>query len=212
MSDSLQVAALADDAGAPPRLNVIVRNLRRRAKLTLTELAERAGLAPSTISKIESGQLLPGYETIIRLAAGLEVEVADLFRTVSPKVTSGRRSITRKDCGVKYSSKTYNYEVLASEISKKHFLSLIGTVKARTINEFEELPSHDGEELVVVISGTVRLYSEHYAPVDLEVGDSAYFDSRSGHALVSIGEQDAKVVWICSDPEAIKSQRQKDGA
>ena len=89
-------------------LQAIVRALRVRGGLTLTELAERSELAVSTISKIESGQLSPGYETIQRLAIGLEVDVAELFRPHVEPVSTGRRGITRKGQGVRHRSKQYD--------------------------------------------------------------------------------------------------------
>lgn len=172
--------------------------------MTLTELADRCGVSASTISKIETGQLLPGYETILKLAIGLDVEVADLFHRGPSEVPSGRRGITKRDEGVKYSSPHYTYEALASDLSRKEFLPLAATIQARSVDEFKPLPSHEGEEFVYVVSGAVRLFSQHYEPLDLEEGDSAYFDSRSGHALISTSPEDARVVWVCSDLNALK--------
>jgi len=184
-------------------LHAIVKALRTRSGITLTELAERSALAVSTISKIETGQLSPGYETIQRLAIGLDVEVAELFQARVEPVSTGRRGITRKGQGVRHRSKNYDYEALAADVSKKQFLPLFATIKARTVEQFGGLPSHEGEEFVFVVSGTVVLHSEHYEPLTLGPGDSAYFDSRAGHALVSAGDEDAKIVWVCSDRDAL---------
>ena len=190
---------------SPGGLQAIVKALRVRGGLTLTELAERADLAVSTISKIESGQLSPGYETIQRLAIGLEVDVAELFRPRVEPVSTGRRGVTRKGQGVRHRSRHYDYEVLAADVSKKQFLPLVTTVKAHSVEQFGPLPSHEGEEFVYVISGSVTLHSEHYEPLTLGVGDSVYFDSRAGHALVSSGAEDARIVWISSDRDALQS-------
>ena len=152
-------------------------------------------------STCSSGSL----ETIQRLAIGLEVDVAELFRPHVEPVSTGRRGITRKGQGVRHRSKQYDYEVLAADVSRKHFLPLVTTLKAHSVEQFEVLPSHEGEEFVYVISGSVELYSEHYEPLLLGPGDSVYFDSRAGHALVSSGDQDAKVVWISSDRDALNA-------
>jgi transcriptional regulator with XRE-family HTH domain len=176
-----------------------------RSGLTLTELAERAGLAVSTISKIETGQLSPGYETIQRLAIGLDAEVAELFQPRVESVTTGRRGVTRKGQGVLHRSRHYDYEALAADLSRKQFLPLFATIKARSVEQFGSLPSHEGEEFIFVVSGEVTLHSEHYEPLTLGPGDSAYFDSRAGHALVSSGPGDAKIVWVCSDRDALQS-------
>lgn len=189
----------------PGGLHAIVKALRTRSGLTLTELGERADLAASTISKIETGQLSPGYETIQRLAIGLEVDVAELFQPRVESVTTGLRGITRKGQGVLHRSKHYDYEALAADLSKKQFLPLFATIKARTVEQFGGLPSHQGEEFIFVVSGKVTLHSEHYEPVTLGPGDSAYFDSRAGHALVSSGAEDATIVWVCSDRDALNA-------
>jgi len=190
-------------SGSQGGLHAIVKALRTRRGLTLTELAERSELAVSTISKIETGQLSPGYETIQRLAIGLDVDVAELFQARVEPVSTGRRGITRKGQGVRHVSKHYDYEALAADVSKKQFLPLFATIKAKSVEQFGGLPSHEGEEFIFVISGTVILHSEHYEPLALGPGDSAYFDSRAGHALVSGGKEDARIVWVCSDRDAL---------
>jgi transcriptional regulator with XRE-family HTH domain len=192
---------------ARSEIGTIVKALRTKADVTLTELADRSGLAISTVSKIESGQLLPGYETIQRLAVGLEIDVADLFRERLSPLSSGRRGVTRKGEGARLSSPHYEYEALAGDLSRKQFLPLMATIKARSVDEFRQLPAHEGEEFVFVISGTVELHSEHYEPLTLKPGDSVYFDSRAGHALVSTGEEDARIVWICSDRDVLRKPR-----
>jgi len=181
----------------------IVKTFRHNAKLTLNELAQRANVAASTISKIESGQLSPGYEIIVRLAQGLGIDVADMFRAPQHNAATGRRGVTRRGCGVQYSTPNYAYQALVNDVSRKEFIPLLTTIKARERMSWNELPAHDGEEFVYVLKGAVRLFSEHYEPLDLDVGDCVYFDSRAGHALASIGEEDAEVMWICSHPDAM---------
>lgn len=43
-------------------------------------LVERSGLDRSFIAQIENGRRNPSLATIARLAAGLQVEIAELFR------------------------------------------------------------------------------------------------------------------------------------
>ncbi len=181
----------------------IVKTLRHRAGLTLNELARKAEVAASTISKIESGQLSPGYDIILRLADGLEVDVAELFKPAVAVAATGRRGVTRKGQGGRYETNNYSYEALASDVAKKAFLPLVATIKARQRLDWDELPAHEGEELVFVLSGSVIVYSEHYEPLELMEGDSVYFDSRSGHAIVSSGPADARIVWISSHDSAL---------
>ena len=57
---------------------------------------------------------------------------------------------------------------------------------------------HDGEEFIYILSGKVVLHTEHYEPVLLLPGDSCYFASAMGHALVNGDTKDAEVLWVCS--------------
>ncbi|MEU4232825.1 helix-turn-helix transcriptional regulator [Nonomuraea sp. NPDC026600] len=55
-------------------LGELLRRLRRDAGLTGKELAVRAQVAQPTISRIETGQLLPTPDTVERLSAALELD------------------------------------------------------------------------------------------------------------------------------------------
>lgn len=56
-----------------------VYEYREKAKLTLTELAEKSGVSKSQINRIENGQTDPTVYTICLLAKALEVEPSELF-------------------------------------------------------------------------------------------------------------------------------------
>lgn len=58
-------------------LSSIVREARRRAGLTQTKLAARAGVPQSTVSRIESGARTPSTAMVERLvaAAGYEIRI-----------------------------------------------------------------------------------------------------------------------------------------
>jgi transcriptional regulator with XRE-family HTH domain len=56
-----------------------VRRRREELGLTGTQLAARAGMAPSAISQIETGKRSPNSLSVMKLAEALNCEVADLF-------------------------------------------------------------------------------------------------------------------------------------
>ena len=56
-----------------------VKELRRERKLTQAQLAERVELSINYISQIETGEASPTFETIVKLASGLDVELKELF-------------------------------------------------------------------------------------------------------------------------------------
>lgn len=56
-----------------------VRRLREELGLTGAQLAVRAGMAPSTVSQIETGKRSPSSISVVKLADALNVEVGALF-------------------------------------------------------------------------------------------------------------------------------------
>lgn len=184
---------------APSSLGDRVHALRSAGQLTLAQLASRSGLAPSSLSKIENGKMSPTYETIVRLAQGLEVDVADLFTDIRKAAPLGRRSITRRGEGALHETRAYAYAMLHADLSRKRFIPLVTTIHARSLEDFHAPPAHRGEEMIYVISGRVQLFLEHYEPIVLAAGDSCYFDSAMAHACISVSKADARVMWVCSD-------------
>ena len=92
-----------------------------------------------------------------------------------------------------HSSPAYDYEMLCSDISNKKLIPIVGHLKAHSRKEFGNLITHDGEEVIYVLSGRVELHTEFYKPLVLDVGDCVFFDSRMGHACIATGDADAKI-------------------
>lgn len=192
---------IASSAGAGPRVAPLklgerVRAIRRARNWTLEEAAKRAGLARSTLSKIENEQMSPTFDAVQKLARGLDIDVPQLFQPAPVDKISGRRAITRAGEGRAHPTVTYEHELLAAEISRKRMLPYKATVHARDFSEFDDWVRHQGEEFMLVLSGVVSLYTEFYEPVAMRTGDSAYYDASMGHCVVSIGEEDAVILWV----------------
>ena len=56
-----------------------LRALRKAAGLTQEQLAEKAGIGPEHLSKIETARRFPSIETLISVASALNAEPADLI-------------------------------------------------------------------------------------------------------------------------------------
>jgi transcriptional regulator with XRE-family HTH domain len=182
----------------PLNLGLRVRELRRSRGWTLEEAAVRAGLARSTLSKIENGQMSPTYDALKKLASGLAISVPQLFTPPSRAQVNGRMAVTKAGEGLTQATVTYEHELLAASLTKKQMLPYRATIRARDLAEFDGWVRHDGEEFLYVLTGIVRLYTEFYEPLDLRRGDSAYYDATMGHNVISLSEEDATILWVTS--------------
>ena len=187
-----------ETAVEPLNLGQRVRDLRKARGWTLEQAAVQAGLARSTLSKIENGQMSPTYEALKKLAEGLAVSVPQLFTPPSRAQVTGRRAVTRAGEGQAQATATYEHELLAQALTRKQMLPYRARIRARDIAEFDGWVRHDGEEFLYVLTGMVRLYTEFYEPVDMKRGDSAYYDATMGHNVVSVSEEDATILWVTS--------------
>lgn len=191
----------AEGVFQPLKLGEKVRDIRLRQKWTLDEASKRAGLAKSTLSKIENEQVSPSFDVVQKLAAGLGIDVPQLFVSSNEPLISGRRSITFKGEGKSHPTRTYAHELLASELTHKKMVPFKTTVHARSFDDFPDWIRHSGEEFLLVLSGAISFFSEFYEPVELSEGDSLYYDAGMGHVCVSQSKQDAQILWVCTPSE-----------
>jgi transcriptional regulator with XRE-family HTH domain len=70
-----------------------VRSLRRARGLTQEALAERSGLSPDTIRRLEHGSFSPSLETLNKLCAGLDILLSTLFESYELGVRSESREL-----------------------------------------------------------------------------------------------------------------------
>ncbi len=182
----------------PLDLGVRVRELRKERDWTLEHAANQVGLARSTLSKIENGQMSPTYEALKKLAVGLKISVPQLFTPTQREQVNGRMIVTKDGQGSMQATTTYEHELLADGLTRKNMLPYRARVRARNMDEFDGWVRHDGEEFLYVLTGVIRLFTEFYEPVEMRRGDSAYYDGAMGHNVVSTSAEDATVLWVTS--------------
>ena len=180
-TDSPAVAAAL--AHVAPRL----KQVRRRRRVTLTEVSASTGISTSTLSRLENGQRRPTLELLLALSQLYRVPLDDLVGApevgdprvrVKPKRVKGRTvmPLTRQPGGVQ----AWKIVVPTSKI-------------------VPELRSHDGHEWMYVLSGRVRLLLGEQDMV-LGPGEVAEFETQVPHWFGSTGGEPAEVLSIFGRP------------
>ena len=187
-----------DVTAEPLNLGARVRALRKAQDWTLEQAANQAGLARSTLSKIENGQMSPTFEALKKLAVGLQITVPQLFTLPSRDQVNGRMVTTLTGDGGEKITTTYEHNILAETLTTKKMLPYRTRVRARSMDDFDGWVRHDGEEFLYVLTGKIQLFTEFYESVTLSRGDSAYYDGTMGHNVISISADDATLLWVTS--------------
>ncbi|MBC6439247.1 MAG: helix-turn-helix transcriptional regulator [Rhodospirillales bacterium] len=177
-------------------LGARVRELRTESGWSLDDAAVRIGLSRSSLYKIEKGKMSPTFDTMKKLADGFDLDIQRLLGATGGHRAAGRRSVTRRGDNPPCKTDHYDYRPLAEDLAHKAMLPFELVVRARSLDDFADWDRHDTEEFCHVLSGTMALYTECYEPVTLKAGDSIYYDGRMGHACVSVGSEDAAILWV----------------
>lgn len=182
--------------------------LRERARLTLTVLAERAGMTKSTLSKIETGQISSPISTLTRIARALNLPLAEFFVNPSPELPyvftpKGEGEVISRG-GTKFG---YVYEGLALPKTGK-----LAEPVLLTINPGDPLVEfcHEGQEFIYMLSGVVD-FSVGDEVFRMTAGDSLYYDSNLKHATQIIGEEPARFLCVYMGIEKQSQARGKYG-
>lgn len=75
-----------------------VKELRTLRKLSQEQLAEKVGISPKYMSRIETGQQFPSIDIIVKLAKALQAELKDFFEFIH--VTGNTEELKRTIYGL----------------------------------------------------------------------------------------------------------------
>ena len=162
-----------------------LRAARNDRGWTLDDLAERAGMSPSTLSRLESGKRQASLELLLPLTRQLGIRLDDLVSTETPDPRVRRAPIKRQGMLI---------VPLAPEGAP------ISTYKITypPVDSPPERRTHDGYEWLYVLSGRLRLLLGEQDLV-LTRGEAAEFDTRTPHSMSAVGSRPAQVLSIFND-------------
>ncbi|MDT3345765.1 helix-turn-helix domain-containing protein [Microbacterium aquilitoris] len=168
----------------PTRVGPRLRAARQQRGWTLADLAQKAGMSISTLSRLEAGRRQASLELLLPLVSVLDLRLDDLVRgePVDPRV---RRATERR------------HGMVVAPLTLEH--SPVQTYKIRyaAASAAPAPKVHDGVEWFYVLSGTIRLLldgEEHR----IGAGEAAEFDTGLPHSISATEDGFAEVVSIFS--------------
>ncbi len=172
------------------------RRAREEAGLTLRELGEKAGLAPSTIQKIENSKLIPSLAVCIRLADALHRSLS-YFAEDGGGPTDVRFVPRRTGRLVQVKGALLAIEHVAAPLVNPKMEAFLLTVAAGGRSGPEEPIIFRGEAIVVCVKGRLRfeVRGEQYL---LRPGDVLHFKGDIPHAWESCGTGEAQMFVVCA--------------
>ncbi|MCA1386138.1 MULTISPECIES: helix-turn-helix domain-containing protein [unclassified Bradyrhizobium] len=174
-----------------------IRELRKIKKLTLTQLAQAAGISVGYLSQVERNQSKLPIGVLKKLSDALGVHMNWFFNGNMQAAPGERDIVVRKAHRRRL---TFTGLGIAEELLSPNLAGplelLLSTIEPGA--DSEEY-SHDGNEAGIVIAGQLNLWVDGKL-FQLEEGDSFSFSSTLQHRCANPGTVPAKVVWVITPP------------
>ncbi|MBW2259527.1 MAG: helix-turn-helix transcriptional regulator, partial [Deltaproteobacteria bacterium] len=145
----------AEGIEKPASVGQRVRKVREEKGLTLEDIAQRTGLDPEYLDRIETEQVSPPLGALIRLAKALDMKLGRFISTGEVKpftvVRKDERRAISRYTSAQEDQYGYTYESLAPDKKDRHMEPFVVTLvpsKART-----DVSAHDGQEFIYVLEG-----------------------------------------------------------
>ena len=181
------------------KVGMRVKKYREQLKMSLADLADKSGVAVASIASIEDGETIPALGVLTKISRALGQRLGtfmdDQFKP-DPIIT---RSGDLESVKVSHGGETkdgYAYYSLAIGKPDRHMdpfkIDLAPNVP-------QTLSSHEGEELIICISGEVEIDYGTETTV-LKAGDTAYYNSVVKHCVRASGGKPASIYGIVFMP------------
>jgi transcriptional regulator with XRE-family HTH domain len=171
-----------------------IRRLRLQRRLTLRDVADKAGITPSALSQIERDHSNPTLGTLKAIATTLGTTIGHLF----PSTPAPDRLVVRAEERKRLSPRRgITYELLTPDLSGQ--IEFIVSVYAPGASTGEEAFAYPGEQCGIVLAGVaeVTLYETVHR---LRAGDSIRFDCSVPHRIANPGRRELRCIWAIIPP------------
>lgn len=174
-------------------LGTALRRLRKAQGLTLQQLAARCGLSQPFLSQLENGKAMPSLMALHYVAQALDTTAHSLIQPQE-----------RLDISLVRHGEGETYQLV--EGASVRFLTRGGSHLMEP-NEVEFDPGvgtvntgHEGEEVIYVLEGRLRVELEGSAPVELARGDVYTYPATVPHTITAAGQAGCRFLVVSSPP------------
>ncbi|MDD3118272.1 MAG: XRE family transcriptional regulator [Victivallales bacterium] len=177
-----------------------LRQVRRRAGMTMKEVAARAGVSESLISQIERDRISPAIDTLLTLAEILHVDMDYLFGDLRREQTlhvvhrQERRKLIQHGVTLELLSRMPDME------DHEHGIEAYYMAVAPGCESGSDVYGHRGRELGTIISGCGELHIGRQV-LKLKAGDTISFASDTPHKFRNCGDKALEAFWVITPPK-----------
>jgi transcriptional regulator with XRE-family HTH domain len=182
-----------------------LREVRKRKRMTIREVAEKAGVSESLISQIERNRISPAIDTLLGIVDILEIDPDFIFKDY------------KKDRSVHLVRTNEKKRAIIDGVTYEQLSHTIASAEEHAIEAYMlEIPpggrsgndeyGHIGSELGVIIKGRGECTIGKQVVV-LKEGDSISFSADAPHQLRNTGSKPLRAFWIITPPKRLLGRK-----
>jgi len=176
----------------PTEVGPKLRRLRKRAGLGVVEAAKKAKISAGFLSAIELSRANPSVATLQRLSATYGTTVLDFFDV--PKHSN--HLVRPRDRRAIQTQSGVRIELLSPGARQLEIQLFRVQPGAGSDGSY----SHQGEEFIYMMAGTLEIWLDELECHTLHEGDSFWFESTVGHRWYNPSSEEAVLLWINTPP------------
>ena len=179
-------------APSPPTIGVNLKLLRQKQRISLDQLARRAGVSKAMLSQIEQGRANPTVASVWKISHALGMPFQDLFEARDIRLIE----VVRKNEAHVVAERKGTYTV--SVVSPIH---MVEDVEMYVVNiapggSLVSQPHYAGTtELVMAIKGTFKISTGDETST-IQAGDSARYVADKPHRIELKGKTPGMLVMV----------------
>jgi transcriptional regulator with XRE-family HTH domain len=191
-TDSLSPAVLPQIELTVSEIGAKVARARSERGWSLAQLAQRSGLSPAAVHKIEKSGMTPTIASLMKIAAALGKSVAHFVdEPQTPDVL-----IVRNDARARVYTSKQGLDL--RNLSGRYGSFAMAGAEAVVEPRADSGPTpmrHPGEELVIMLEGEMEFIVAG-EPHVLAAGDSIHFRTVRPHSWRNPGDVPARAIWL----------------
>lgn len=182
-----------------------IKLARIERNLTGKVLANRIGVSPSLISKIENDITQPSFEVLRRISVELQKSLGDLSEEEPlPPAVASTSAITGKVFVVRENQRrklyipdsNFTYQLLTPTLQG---MAEFVWVELQPGGDLGQMHREEGEEYTLILQGTLHVFIEGNTYI-LNKGDCIIFDNRLSHGYKNQGQDKVIFVYVGIPP------------
>jgi transcriptional regulator with XRE-family HTH domain len=191
-----------------PTLGDKLRDLRSGRGLTLKQVAAQTGLSVSFLSLVERDKVSISVDHLELLARSYGVRMVHLFQGLEEATALVTRAAAIEESARRAGPGRSAFTLLGWRQGARMEPLVIQIGPGHGDPAFRTL---DGEMLLHVLAGRVRLLSEKGEQVELGPGDSAYYPGFPGHRIVNASSVEPARILLVTTPPTTRRDDLVDG-